>query len=112
MDAVAVVDIWTPELITHPFLLIAVTDHLESGLAHWDAVFSNRVSILIFEVDTSAFVKIYDGGNRVPLAELVNGHDIMGRIQKDFCNVCFFQKCLHSVIGIAKTEGVMHGCPV
>ena len=46
MDAVAVVDIWTPELITHPFLLIAVTDHLESGLAHWDAAVVPRFKIL------------------------------------------------------------------
>lgn len=48
MDAVAVVDIWTPELITHPLLLIAITDHLEPCLAHWVSLLSLDDQILLY----------------------------------------------------------------
>ncbi len=78
MDAVTMAGIGASEFVAHPALLVAVTDHFESCLAHGNAILTDAVSVFVFEVYATPFVQIDDSGNGVLLAELVYRHYIMG----------------------------------
>jgi hypothetical protein len=112
VDAVAMVNIGTPEFITHTVLLITIPDHLESCLAHGDAILSNGIGVLVFEVNAATLVQVNDSGYGVSLAKLIYGHDIMSRIQKGLRDVGLLQECLHGVVGITEAKRIVHGCPV
>ena len=67
-DAVAVVYVGAPEFVTHAFFLITIPDHLQSCLAHRNAILSNGVDLLILEVNAAAFVQVNDCRDGIFLA--------------------------------------------
>ena len=71
MDAVTVINVRASEFITHAFLFIAIPDHLKPCLAHGDAIPTDGISVFVFEVHASPFIQVNDGGNGIPLAELL-----------------------------------------
>lgn len=112
MDPITMVDIGAPELVVHTLFFIAIPDHFQARLAQGNPVFSNRVSVLVFEVYAASFIEVDDRGNGLLLAELIDGHYIMCRIEQDFRHICFFEKCPHGMVSVAKAIRIMHGSPV
>ena len=92
------------------FHFSTIQTHAEAFFADGYTVLSDGKVILVNRRSASFAVKVNKGCYSVCCAILIKSHSIMGRVQKEFCDLGFRQELFHGEEVIAEAMGIMPGC--
>ena len=83
--------------------------HTSAIFAYRNPIFTNGKVVLVRQLDPAFSIKVNKRCDMYPLKIFIVRHCIMGRIQKDLCNMKVRKKAFHSEKVEQKSMGIMLG---